>query len=93
MGNRLPPKFEYLAALIDQRPPRVREAFHFCLAVLLEESGKATLLNTSQVDGRTHYSYHTVAGDIFTVVRPEIDAQTERAVRELVMQILEEDTE
>ena len=57
MENDLPPEFERLAALIDQQPPKVREAFHFCLAMALEESGKAKLLNTAHVDGRTHYSY------------------------------------
>ena len=91
MGNELPPEFERLAILVEQQPPRVREAFQFCLAVALEESGKAKLLNTSQVEGRTHYSYKTIAGDVFTVVRPDIDAGMEKAVRAELAGILEED--
>ena len=91
MGNELPPDLERLAALIEQQPPKVREAFHFCLAVALEESGKAKLINTAQVDGRTYYSYKTIAGDVFTVVRPDIDAGVEKAIRRELVGILEED--
>ena len=35
MDNNLPPEFEALAALVDQQPLRVREAFHFCLDVAM----------------------------------------------------------
>lgn len=91
MGDELPPDLKRLAALIDQQPPKVREAFLFLLAVAMEEDGKATPINTAQVDGRTHYSYQTVAGDVFTVVRPEIDAETEKAVRVELVGVLEED--
>jgi hypothetical protein len=53
----LPLEFERIAGLVDQQPPAVREVFHFMLAVAMEESRKATLLNTSHVEGRTWYSY------------------------------------
>ena len=64
MESQLPPEFERLAELVDQQPPRVREAFHFLLAVAMEEDSKATLINTAQVEGRTHYSYRSTAGDV-----------------------------
>ena len=57
----------------------------------MEEDGKATLLNTAQVDGRTHYSYRTVAGDVFTVVWPDIDPEMEKAVRAMLVEVMEED--
>ena len=66
---------------MDQHPPEVRQAFQFCLAVAMEEEGATKLINTAQVDGRTWYSYETVAGEIFSVVRPEIGAEAEREVR------------
>jgi hypothetical protein len=74
--DKLPPEFERIAELVDQQPPAVREVFQFMLAVAMEESGKAELINTSQVEGRTWYSYQTVAGDVFSVVRPEIGAES-----------------
>ena len=78
MENELLPGFERLAELMDQQPPRVREAFHFSLAVALEESGKAKLINAAQPEGRTHHSYGTVAGDVFMEARPEIDMRRRR---------------
>ena len=90
MDNELPPEFKRLAALIDQQPPRVREAFQFCLAVALEESGKAKSINIAQVEGRTHYSYRGVVGDVFVAVRPDIDAEVEKAIRQELVGILEE---
>ena len=75
----------------NELPPEVREAFHFCLAVAMEEADKAKLLNIAQVDGRTDYSYETVAGDVFSVVRSEISAEMEGAVRQELMRILEEE--
>ena len=44
----------------------------------MEEEGAAKLVNTAQVDGRTWYSYETVAGEVFSVVRPEIGVEEER---------------
>jgi len=91
VDSDLPPNLERLAALIDQQPPRVREAFHFLLAVALEESGKSRLLNTAQIEGRTHYTYLTVVGDVFTVVRKELDTpEREQEVRTMVAIILGE---
>jgi hypothetical protein len=89
--DKLPPEFERIAELVDQQPPAVREVFHFMLAVAMEESGKAKLLNTAQVDGRTWYSYESAAGDVFSVVRPEIGAELEREMREVLEGILEEE--
>jgi hypothetical protein len=83
MDDRLPPEFQRTAELVDQQPPEVREVFHFMLTVAMEESGMAELINTAQVDGRTWYSYDSVAGDVFSVVRPEIDPELEREMREM----------
>jgi len=76
------PELEPVAALVERQPAVVREAFHFCIAVAMEEDGRARLVNMAQVDGRTWYSYEALSGEVFSVVRPEIDAKTEREVRE-----------
>ena len=91
MSKRLPPELEHLAALVDQQPPQVREAFQFCLAVAMEERGKSKLLNTAHVDGRVYYSYQTIAGDVFSVPRPEIDAEMEKTLRHELLRIVEEE--
>jgi len=55
----------------------------------MHEAGKFELLNVAEVDGRWHYTF-SGAGEVFSVVRPEMDKQTERWVREEVRQILRE---
>ena len=55
------------------------------------ESGKAELINIAQVDERVHYSYRTTAEDVFTVVRPNVDVEIEKALRTMLEVILEED--
>jgi len=90
MSNHLSPDLEHLAALVDRQSPEVSEALHSLLAVAQEMSGRARLLNISQIEGRIHYSYLTIVGDLFTVVRPDIDAEMETQVRASVAAILGE---
>jgi len=43
-----------------------------------------------QVEGRWHYAF-SGAGELFTVVRPEMSKEMERRVRQTVREILGED--
>jgi len=61
------------------------------LAVVTEESGSLELTNTVQIDGRTWHSYKSASGDVCSVVRPEIDAELEREMREALEGILVEE--
>lgn len=56
----------------------------------MEENGAARLVNTAQVEGRTWYRYESEAGDVSSVVRPEIGAETEKEVREWLVRLMEE---
>jgi hypothetical protein len=64
--------------LVEQQPPEVQELFQFMLALAMEESGIAKLINTSHIDGRTWYSYESASGDVHSVVRPQISAELEK---------------
>lgn len=55
-SSELPPDLERLAKLVDEQPPKVRGGFQFLLAIALEESVKAELINVTQLNGRTYYS-------------------------------------
>ncbi len=55
----------------------------------MHEAGKFELLNVAEVDGRWHYTSKG-AGEVFSVVRPEMDKE-ERRVREAVREILREE--
>jgi len=89
-ANDLPPELQAFASLLDAQPPDVQRAFQFLLATAMHEAGKFELLNVAAVDGRWHYTF-SGAGEMFSVVRPEMDKQTERWVREEVRQILREE--
>ena len=65
-------------------PPREgQEAFQFLLATAMQEAGKLELLNVADVDGRWHYTF-SGAGEVFSVVRPEMSKEMERKVQEEV---------
>jgi hypothetical protein len=45
----------------------------------MHEAGKFELLNVADVDGRWHYTF-SGAGEVFSVVRPEMDKEIKRMV-------------
>ena len=49
----------------------------------MREAGKFELLNVAEIDGRWHYTFGG-AGEVFSVVRPEMTKEMERKVREEV---------
>jgi len=56
----------------------------------MHEAGKFELLNVAEVDGRGHYTFKG-AGEVFSVMRREMDKEMERSVREMVREILGEE--
>ena len=56
----------------------------------MHEAGNFELLNVAEVDGRWHYTFNG-AGEVFSVVRPEMSKEMERQVREVVREILGEE--
>jgi len=56
----------------------------------MQEAGKFELLNVAEVEGRWHYTFNR-AGEVFSVVRPEMGKEMERRVREEVREILKEE--
>ena len=88
--TNLPPNLQLFASLLDAQPPGVQEAFQFLLATAMHEAGKFELLNVAEVDGCWHYTF-SGAGEVFSVVRPEMSKEMERKVREVVREILREE--
>ena len=86
----LPPKLQAFASLLDAQPPEAQEAFQFLLATAMHEAGKFELVSAAEVDGRWHYTFSR-AGEVFSVVRPEMSKETERRVRGMVREILVEE--
>ena len=59
------------------------------LATAMHEAGKFELLNVAEVDGRWYYTF-SGAGEVFSVIRPEMSKEDERMVREMMREMLEE---
>ena len=49
----------------------------------MHEAGKFELLNMAEIDGRRYYTF-SGAGEVFSVVRPEMSKEMERKVWEEV---------
>ena len=79
-SSDFPPELQAFASLLDAQPPEVQEAFQFLLATVMHEAGKFELLNVAEIDGRWHYTF-SGTGEVFSVVRPEMDKEIERRVR------------
>jgi hypothetical protein len=86
----LPPEIQAFASLLDAQPPEVQGAFQFLLATAMHEAGKFELLSVAEVDGQWHYTF-SGAGEVFSVVRPEMREEDENKVREQLWEILKEE--
>jgi hypothetical protein len=61
------------------------------LPVAIEESGKAELISTVRIDGRTWHTYDIASGDVCPFVRPGISPELEKETREALEGILVEE--
>ncbi len=57
----------------------------------MHEAGRFELLNVAEVDGSWHYTFRD-AGEVFSVVRLEMDREMGRQVREEVREMLDEES-
>ena len=91
MSDNLPPELQALAALLDIQPGPVQVAFQYCVAMLMVEAGKATLIATAPGEAGLVCTFRTVAGDVFNLNRPPMSAEDEAAMKETLREILEEE--
>ncbi len=89
--SHLPPELAAFAALLDAQPGPVQAAFQYVVAVMLVEAGKARLMSVAPGESGALCSFETVAGDVFSVVRPPLDDAAEAELRAAVRQIWEEE--
>lgn len=87
----LPPQFQALLAILENQPPEVQKAFQFLMAMAMEEAGKFKLLNVSETSGEMHCTFKSTAGEVFSIVKPEMSKELEEKVRKEIRQILREE--
>ena len=91
MENDLPPNLTMLARIVDGQTPDVRELFHYARVMLLVEDGKAQIIAQRTIDARQWLTIRTVAGELFSIVKPHVIDPRLAELQEMARQVLRED--
>lgn len=87
----LPKELQDLAEMIDRQPASVRELFQYALVMLMVEDGKAEIIETKEVEGRTELTIRTRAIEIFQIMKPEASEELLARMNELAREELMRD--
>jgi hypothetical protein len=90
--TQLPPEYEQFASFLDAQPGPVQIAFQYCLALSMVEYGQADLIKTEPSENGAMVTFKTTAGDVFTVIKPQITEEQEVAIIEQLRDILDGDS-
>jgi hypothetical protein len=90
MVGELPLELAAFAALLDAHPTPVREAFHYCMAMMMVEAGKARLIETIPSEVGTICTFESSAGERFNVAKPAMSEEVGAWLMERVREILGE---
>lgn len=86
----LPSELQQFASYLDAQPSNVQAAFRYCLSLMMVESGKAKLIKTTPSDDGAICTFETIAGDVFSVTKPEVSPEQEALLIEHLRMILDE---
>jgi hypothetical protein len=89
--NELPPDLAAFATLLDAQPGPVREAFAYCLCLVLVETGKMERMEVLPGEITPIHVFRTLVGDTFSVPRPPMSEEQEVALIALLREILDEE--
>ena len=82
----LPPQLAAFSDLLDAQPASVREAFHYCLCLLMAQAGKMRLVDKVPSEYGSVCVFapcrdgKTTVGDRFNVVEPKISREQKAAL-------------
>ena len=86
--STLPPELAAFSYLLDAQPAPVRDAFHYCLCLLMVEAGKMRLGESGEI-----CVLETVAWHKFSVVKPALSRDQEAALIDVLREILKDEGE
>jgi hypothetical protein len=89
--NDLPPDLAQFVALLDAQPGPVQVLFRYGLAMLMVEAGKAELVKAEPGEAGALCTFRTVAGDVFTLLKPPLSEAEEASMLEMLREILDEE--
>jgi len=87
----LPPELDGFASLLDAQPGPVREAFQYCLCLMMVENGKMHQIETIPGESTPLCVFETISGDRFSVPRPDITSEQEADLLEALRDILSDE--
>ena len=61
------------------------------MAMAMLEVGKLKLLSVTQLNGETHYTLQSSAGDVFPIIRPDLSKEQEQGIRAQLREILHDE--
>jgi len=82
----LPPELAAFSYLLDAQPAPVRDAFHYCLCLLMVEASKMRLVENGEI-----CVFETVARVKFSVTKPALSRDQEAALIDVLRVVLEEE--
>jgi hypothetical protein len=91
MMTNLPPELAAFAYLLDGQPAPVRDAFHYCLGLLMVEAGRMRLVETVPGENGGICVFETIVGDKFSVTRPAMSVEQEAALIDVLREVLKEE--
>jgi hypothetical protein len=89
----LPPELTAFSYLLDAQPAPVRDAFTYCLCVLLAQAGVMHLVQKVPGEKGMVCVFATTRGDHFGVVEPKLSREQEAALIDVLREILREEGE
>ncbi len=87
----LPPELAAFSYLLDAHPAPMRDAFHYCLCVLMVEAGVMRLVEKAPGEGGEICIFETVARVKFSVTRPALSRDQEAALIDVLREIMREE--
>ena len=89
--TEFPAELQLFSSLLDAQPPPVRQAFQYCLCLMMLEAGDMKLLKSMPGDKGELCYFETSTGEAFTIPRPAITAEQEAEVIETLREILRDE--
>jgi hypothetical protein len=88
-ASDLPPDLAMLARVVDRQSPATRELFQYALVLMLIEDGKAEIVERRRVDRREWVTVRTVAGELFSIAKPDESDEMLETLKVLAREILD----
>ena len=88
MMDELPSELAAFALLLEAQLPPVREAFQYCVCLMMIEKGKMRLVETLPGESTPLCVFETIEGERFRVNRPNITSGQEADLLEALRDII-----